>query len=196
MYENSKQFIICPICGARVEKFQGFHYVCNKCGWDSLENTIDIYSKDPLSSPLSNLFPHMFIFYPDYKNPVQHVECASMESFLQSLRVKEPMLQIQICKGYAGLNAWKLRGCLNDWRKDGIVYWDGKPIVRVSKEYTNLITRAYDCLFHGNAVFRELVLPRFKDSILIHSIGHDDPNETLLTELEYRHQLNRLIKKL
>lgn len=195
MYEKSKMFVICPICGAQVEMFQHSHYICNKCYWNSLENTVDISYSDPLSAPLSNLFPHKFTIY-DHFHPERNITCLSIESFIQSLRVEEPELQKQICENYSGYMAWKLRLSLRDWRSDGLIYWRGITMKRNSKEYTSLITMAYDSLFDRNIVFRELVLPTFKDKILIHSIGCDNPEETLLTEMEYRYQLNRLIERL
>ena len=51
---------------------------------------MDIDSRNPYpSGELSNLYPHKFIF--------ENVECASMEGFLQSLKVNNENLQVQIC---------------------------------------------------------------------------------------------------
>ena len=62
---------------------------CPKCHWDSLVNTVDIRYKDPESSVLSNLFPHSFLFFSDlWQDRTDKVYCRSMESFLQSLKVK------------------------------------------------------------------------------------------------------------
>lgn len=196
MYDiNTKTSIICPVCGNRAELFQHTHYVCNKCKWDSLENTVDIAFGDPVSSVLSNLFPHKFMFFHP-TNSAGDVCCLSMESFLQSLRVKDPNLQKFICENYSGPIVQKLKVCLRDWRKDGYLYWNGIAIKRESETYQNLITTAYDCLFEGNPIFRECVLPKFKGVHLIHSIGKDCESGTLLTEAEFRYQLNRLIQRL
>ena len=119
-----------------------------------------------------------------------------MESFLQSLRVKDPKLQKYICENCSGPVVQKLKICLRDWREDGYLYWNGIAIKRDSATYQELITTAYDCLFEGNPIFREYVLPHFKDMHLIHSIGKDSTCETLLTEDEFRYQLNRLIQRL
>lgn len=193
MYEKSKPVIQCPVCGADAKITNYTHYMCRSCKWTSLTNTVDIYSKDPISGPLSNLFPHKFLFYTSEDD---RTNCLSMESFLQSLRVKDPVLQKYICENYSGLIAWRLKHSLHDWREDGFVYWNGKAIKRESDEYTALITTAYDRLFEGNPVFRELVLPTFKGKILIHSIGGASKSQTLLTEPEFLYQLNRLIAKL
>ena len=190
MYENSKDIITCPVCGRRVEKFQGVHYFCDKCNWDSLENTVDISYSDNQSAPLSNLFPHNFTIY-DFLCPNQVIKCQSMESFIQSLRVKDIYLQKKICEDYSGYMAYKMRLSLPDWRKDGFVYWRGNAIKRNSKEYQYFITMAYDCLYEGNDVFRELVIPHFKDKILIHSTGCETQSETILTETEYLFQLKK-----
>ena len=198
MYEpNAKESLICPICGSIATLFHHTHYVCSKCKWDSLENTVDIAYGSPISSVLSNLFPHKFLFYTKGKLGVfDDTHCLSMESFLQSLRVKDANLQKYICENYSGVTAQKLKVCLRDWREDGCLYWNGIAIKRDSKTYQELITTAYDCLFEGNPVFREFVLPRFKGMHLIHSIGKDNECETLLTESEFRYQLNRLMQRL
>ncbi len=195
MYDiNAKTSIICPACGSRAELFQHTHYICPKCHWDSLVNTVDIAYGDPVSSVLSNLFPHKFLFYT--KGSCDDTYCLSMESFLQSLRVKDPKLQKYICENYSGPMVQKLKVCLNDWREDSYLYWNGIAIKRESLTYHELITTAYDCLFEGNPIFRECVLPKFKGVHLIHSIGKDYESETILTECEFRYQLNRLIQRL
>lgn len=197
MYDiNAKESIVCPVCGNIATFFHHTHYICSKCKWDSLINTVDISYSDPNSSVLSNLFPHKFLFYTRGKGSFDDTHCISMESFLQSLRVKDPGLQKYICENYSGINAQKLKACLRDWREDGYLYWNGIAIKRDSATYHELITTAYDCLFEGNPIFRECVLPQFKGMHLIHSIGKDSESETLLTECEFRYQLNRLIQRL
>ena len=179
-----KEKIVCPLCAryATLHHSDPAHYEC-KCGWDSHDMSLDISYSDNLTAPLSNLFPHKFT--------IDGIHCMSMESFIQSLREKDPDLQKSICEDYSGLMAYKMRLSLRDWRGDKTVYWRGKEIHRFSPEYTELITRAYDALFEQNILFRT-VIERRKRFHLIHSKGHDDPNETLLTEMEYRCQLIRL----
>ena len=92
--------------------------------------------------------------------------------------------------------AYKARLTLPDWRVKQELYFNGKSYDRHSQEYQDLITRAYDCLFESNDIFREIVLPRFKDCTLIHSIGETNSNETILTASEYLYQLRRLMDKL
>ncbi len=179
--------IKCRKCGILYERsiaVKNKQFVCLNCGNE--EKILDIMYKDKLSGSLSNLFPHEFT--------IDDVKCLSMESFIQSLRVKEKDIQNEICLKYNGYIAQKLRLALPDWRKTGKVYWQSKEIVRNSEEYDELITKAYDRLFENN-VFR-YCLNSFKDYYFIHSIGCDDSYETLLTEEEYISQLNRLVKKL
>ena len=190
-----KPNLVCPACGQRSGYYTLFEkYVC-KCGWDSTVNTVDISFDEPNGSAISNVFPHNFVFYSNFPSHVE-INCSSMESFIQSLRVKDPELQKYICEHYSGTMSQKLKACLRDWRQDGLVYWQGVPIKRDSATYTELITTAYDCLFESNPVFRQLVLPSFKGKYLIHTIGKDSEAETLLTEQEFRFQLNRLIQRL
>ncbi|MBQ8042955.1 MAG: hypothetical protein IJ272_02240 [Clostridia bacterium] len=198
MYDiNTKLNIKCPVCGSSAELFQHTYYICPKCNWDSLVNTVDIAYGDPASSVLSNLFPHKFLFYTKTRPGIfDDTHCLSMESFLQSLRVKEASFQKYICENYSGPMVQKLKVCLRDWREDGYLYWNGIAINRDSLTYHELITTAYDCLFESNPIFRECVLPKFKGVHLIHSIGKDYESETLLTESEFRYQLNRLIQRL
>lgn len=178
-----KDVIICPECGHDA-LLDASTYHCSSCGWDSSVDTWDISYSSNSTAPLSNLFPHAF--------EIDGFKCQSMESFIQSLREENCQLQKSICSDYSGYMAYKLRLCLHDWRKEGFVFWQGKPIPRCSLEYRDLITRAYDALFAQNIIFKEILTNRANAKYLIHSIGCDVPSETLLTELEYRFQLNRL----
>lgn len=195
MYENSRRSINCPKCGSPFTEKGVLYYHCKDCGWDSgKDNCVDICYSDSLTAPLSNLFPHCFAFSTDESQKI--VYCASMESFLQSLKIENPELQIQFAEEYTGYMAYKARLALPDWRIKQELYFNGKSYDRHSQEYQDLITRAYDCLFESNDIFREIVLPRFKDYTLIHSIGETNSNETILTASEYLYQLRRLMDKL
>ena len=203
-YKESKQYIRCPVCGERAELFHCSipHYKCtnlySKCGWESFyeyngKRTLDIYSGDFESGCLSNLFPYNFVFYMKKYDAV--IECNSMENFIQGLKIENPSIQKEFCKTFSGLNCVKFKVCFNDWRKDGFVYLNGHKIKRNSLEYDEVITRAYDCLYEGNHLFREYAIPYASKFYLIHSIGKEYTQDTLLTENEFISQLNRLIKK-
>lgn len=158
---------------------------CELCGHEN--EVLDISYQNNESAALSNLFPHKFI--------IDGVMCQSMESFIQSLRVEDSKIQKKICEDYSGYMAYKMRLSLEDWRKTGYIFWQGKIILRNSEEYKELITKAYDALYSQNIVFRHC-LSNNKDKILIHSTGCCDTSETLLTEQEYIFQLDRLVKLL
>ena len=74
-----------------LKKIESYEYEkiirCPICGKDN--KILDVSYKDEVSSPLSNLFPHKFI--------IDNVECLSMESFIQSLRVPHVNIQRKIC---------------------------------------------------------------------------------------------------
>ena len=70
---------------------------------------MDIGSKSGYpSSSLSNFAGHRFIF--------DGVECYSMEGFLQSLKFKDPNMQIEVCK-LIGKKA-KFKGKSKKWWKN------------------------------------------------------------------------------
>jgi len=203
MANSTKPTIICPVCGYKAVKIlfpPNTTYKCDNCGFLSCdENCVDISYKDDISSPLSNLYPHKFSLYGMYPNRSlswEEITCTSMESFLQSLKIKDPTLQYYFMKNYIGMDAKKMSSVLDGWKKNQILYFAGKAYERESDEYTELITLAYDALYETNPVFSEIILPRFKGYNIIHSIGNDNKSETVLTEYEFRYQLNRLISKL
>lgn len=197
-----KASIICPVCGKVAKKapLPELIYRCDVCGFLSTdESCVDISYKDNFSSPLSNLYPHRFFlvgFYTNPNIPERDISCPSMESFLQGLKIKDPYLQHLFMRKYSGMDAKRMGMVLDGWKQEQLLYFNGKAYHRESPEYTSLITSAYDALYETNPVFRELVLPRFKGCRIIHSIGSDSKSETVLTEAEFRFQINRLISKL
>ncbi len=203
-----KEKIVCPLCGdtAPYTPFPGGGvYKCNRCPFTSLNpDCVDISYKDMVSSPLSNLYPHKFIIPDSYTRrdlPEKYlrgfpVKCTSMEAFLQSLKIEDPTLQHIFCENYSGYAAVRMSASLSDWKKEGMLFWNGHVYPRDTEDYDELISFAYDMLFESNMIFREVVLPKFKDKVLIHSIGKDYKCDTVLTEYEYRYQLKRLIEKL
>ena len=190
----------CPNCG-NLAIYETRIYYCNTCGWTNLDgDTIDIAYKDERSSTLSNLYPHKFIMPMDIHNPFplesELVTCLSMESFLQSLKIPDANTQKYFCENYLGYVACKAKLTMPDWRKDQTLYWMGRSIDRHSEDYQELLTTAYDRLFESNPYFKNIVLPHFKGYLLVHTIGCDNPQETILTEAEYISQLNRLMAKI
>ena len=198
-----KDSIICPICGKIAKRLPinvNPIYKCDKCDFlSSNENVIDISYKDHTSAPLSNLYPHKFMLYGFYSSTFiskEQITIPSMESFLQGIKIMNPNLQNVFMTNYSGMDACKMSATLNGWKETQTLWFNGVPYDRHNDEYTELITRAYDALFETNPIFREIVLPKYKDKILIHTIGKDNRFDTVLTEAEFRYQLNRLIKRL
>ena len=60
-------------------------------------DTVSNSYSDPFSSSLCPLFPHKFLFYTCEQDKTK---CLSMETFLQSLRVKDAALQKYICENF------------------------------------------------------------------------------------------------
>lgn len=90
---------------------------------------MDIGSKgDYPANKLSNFAPNAFT--------IDGVECASMEGFLQSLKFKNPDMQVEICK-LVGIGA-KRAGRDKNWHKDQTLYWRGVPYKR-DRQDTDLL---------------------------------------------------------
>lgn len=185
--------LYCPHCG--LELVPDYSYVsedlyrCANCSTYRLSevNTIDISFKSKgIAKALSNLCPYPFEF--------DGVKCASMESFIQSLRVKDVNMQIDVCSK-SGPFCYSIRDLLGDWRETKSVYWQGKPIFRESNQYFMLLTKAYEALLEASPIFYN-ALKQVKENEwkIIHSIGCTNSSETLLTPNEYMTILNHLIK--
>lgn len=146
---------------------------------------MDIGSKHGYpSSALSNFAPHAFV--------LDGVQCASMEGFLQSLKFSNPDMQVEVCK-LVGITA-KRRGANKNWWTSQTLYWRGKPYKRDSKDYQDLLDRAYHALSQ-NASFQKALLATGNSS-LTHSIGRNKINETVLTVQEFTSRLYKLREEL
>lgn len=146
---------------------------------------MDIGSKHGYpSSALSNFAPHAFV--------LDGVQCASMEGFLQSLKFSNPDMQVEVCK-LVGITA-KRRGANKNWWTSQTLYWKGKPYKRDSKDYQDLLDRAYHALSQ-NASFQKALLATGNSS-LTHSIGRNKINETVLTVQEFTSRLYKLREEL
>lgn len=147
---------------------------------------MDIRSKSGYpSSSLSNFAPHRF--------EIDGVVCHSMEGFLQSLKFKNPDMQESVCKlvGFAA----KKKGAGKNWQERGMLYWRGKPIARDSKEYQELLDRAYEALFEQSEGFRRALKATGK-ATLTHVMGRTDARQTILTRSEFCSRLTKLRKLL
>ena len=148
-------------------------------------NLIDIGSKcEYPASELSNFAAHLFVF--------DGVECASMEGLLQSFRIPDFEKQKEMCK-LVGFKA-KKAGFEFDWRKTQTLHWNGIEYKRDSKEYQDLLDRAYAALGSNKGV--QEALKATGDDILSHPIGKTDIRETILTRSEFCTRLTKLRKSL
>lgn len=130
------------------------------------------------SSALSNFAPHEF--------ELDGVKCASMEGFLQSLKFKDIEMQKYVCTLVG--KAAKFKGKPKKWWVSQTLYWQGVEYKRESKEYQELLKRAYTAL-SKNAGFRRAIIVSGK-SVYTHSMGKNDPTHTILTEREFVSMLN------
>lgn len=136
------------------------------------------------ANSLSNFSPHPFV--------IDGVECASMEGFLQSLKFKNPEMQKYICTLVG--KAAKFKGKKKKWWKEQTLYWQGVEYKRSSKEYQDMLDRAYEALSQ-NVGFRN-ALKASGNSTLTHSMGKSDPTKTILTKQEFCSRLEKLRLKL
>lgn len=132
------------------------------------------------SAALSNFAPHPFT--------IDGVECASMEGFLQSLKYKEPDMQVEVCKLVG--KAAKFKGKKKKWWRAQTLYWQGQEFKRDSQEYQDLLDRAFDALAQ-NTGFQKALLATGK-ATLTHSIGKSKETETVLTKQEFCSRLTKI----
>lgn len=184
--------LYCPECGSVLANRIGssmYECINPSCTYKLNENnTIDIsFSSKGLSKALSNLCPYPF--------EIDGVKCASMESFIQSLKVEDAKMQADVCSK-TGPFCYSIREMFNDWRTTQTVYWKGKPINRQSDDYFLLLKEAYDKLLEQSPIFRYALTEVKKHNYsLTHSIGCTDKTQTLLTPDEYITLLEHLIKR-
>lgn len=136
---------------------------------------VDIYSHGNFCAyRLSNFSKTDFIF--------EDINVKSMEGFLQSLKTPNEEEQIYICS-LEGKEAKKAGLAVAGFDGEHL-YWKGKMIDRFSEEYHTLVRRAYRARFEQDNLFR-VALERSKDKELLHTIGNNDPKETILTVDEF-----------
>ena len=150
------------------------------------KKTIDIYSKKwGPAGRLSNFTKRSFIF--------DGIECRSIEGVLQSFKFKLPSEQKIVC-GLWGIQA-KLAGEKSNWMETQTVFWNGKEYPRSSAEYQQLLDRLYISVFDQDESFRKDI-SKLKKHRIIHSIGSNDPKNTILTKNEFISKLTMLFDRL
>lgn len=149
------------------------------------ENFINAYSGANVSIArvLSNLYPMEFKF--------RGKKVKSIEGVLQGIKYKDKKTQ-NLVLNYSGVNAYHIRACntLDFWGNTGVLYWQGKPIKRNSKEYQLFIDELYFSA-SKNPLYQMAILAT-GDKYLLHHIGRENPQETVLTRYEYELRLNSL----
>lgn len=155
---------------------------------------IDILYKsdDKTAAALSNFAEHSF--------EIDGVQIKSMESFLQSLKFKNKKKQMKICQ-MNGNKAKKKCKYHNVWKwNGGNLYWQGKRINRFSDEYQKLLNNVYVAMFESNEDFRNVLLSTVEETgvqkLFTHSIGKDNPQDTILTANEFTDRLYGMRKYL
>lgn len=133
------------------------------------------------SCALSNFTPNHFF--------VDGVECYSMEGFLQSLKFKNPEIQKEVCK-LVGLKA-KFKGKKVKWFQTQKLYWLDKEIQRSSKEYQELLDKAFNSMYEQCEKFRR-ALAASNGAVFKHSMGKTNESETILTIREFCSRLTKL----
>lgn len=137
--------------------------------------------KGPYAKVFSNLFPYEFKF--------KGKKLQSIESFFQGIKFEDKKMQ-DIVFNYSALNSNYIKVCSGyDWKKTGIIYWQGKPIDRYSEEYDNLIDELYISAIQ-NPIYRNLL--KTTDRQILHTMGGKEKNETVFTRYEFEKQLNCL----
>lgn len=132
------------------------------------------------ANALSNFAPHPFV--------VDGIACNSMEGFLQSLKFESEEMQKYVCTlvGYAA----KKKGRNKNWKQSQTLYWKGKAIKRSSKEYQELLDKAFTALYQ-NEKFKAALLAS-RNATLTHSVGRTKETETILTVKEFCSRLTKL----
>ena len=148
---------------------------------DEKERKMNIGSRSEYpSSNLSNFHPHAF--------SVDGIECASMEGFLQSLKFKNPEMQIHVCT-LVGIRA-KMKGKNKKWWRTQTLWWKGLPINRHSEEYQYILDMAYRALSQNKKF--QIALLATHNAVLKHTIGKKDKHRTVLTQQEFCSRLTKI----
>ncbi len=142
-----------------------------------------------------NLYPARALSnFVQYTFTIDGVVCFSMEGFLQSLKFDNPDKQAEICL-LVGLNAKHAGRTRNRlWKDKQTLWWKGVDYDRHGKAYQDLLDRAFNELAKD---------PKFKKALLdtgnaklTHTLGWNNPRETILTRDEFCSRLMKIRKEL
>lgn len=191
------QLRICPLCNSFMNS--GLKVVrCIECGevfkldernnvWRN-PNIMDVSYFDPESSVLSILFPHKFSIDTIYGKKTFN----SMAAFLLTLTWPgSPDIGIyDELASLSGMDAYRARNLLPDWKDLQAIYWDRRIISRNSSGYQRLLIKAFDELFMQSHLFR-LGLMKSRGKVFMCTNGERDPKRTLITRNEFLSLIER-----
>ena len=135
------------------------------------------------SSALSNFAPHPFV--------LDGVQCASMEGFLQSLKFDKLHIQIEVCKLVGKSAKFRGKARTKNWQRVQKLWWKGVEFARDSEYYQRLLDRAYMHMCLQSESFRNALIAS-GDAVFTHTIGRNNPKETVLTQSEFCSRLTYL----
>lgn len=137
---------------------------------------IDIDSREEgVAGRLSNLTERGFIF--------DGILCRAIEGPLQAFKFSNAVTQQRICALY-GRDAQKRGQEMNEeWKSQQILWWKGRKIPRESSDYQKLLDELYAVAFNLSDFQDDLIATG--NAELIHSIGKNDPTDTVLTVYEF-----------
>lgn len=117
------------------------------------------------------------------------VKLNSLESFFQGIKFEDIDTQNEVFK-YSGKECFRLKS-INpyDWRETGDLFFQGRRVNRFSEEYKDMVIELYFSILN-NPLYRLLLLK--VDKPIIHSIGNNNPYETVFTRYEFEYTLNAL----
>ena len=152
-------------------------YIAESDSWVNVTSGL----QNPLSRMLSNLYHYNFTF--------AHNKFGSLEGFFQGIKFKDKKLQKEVFK-YHGLDALAAKGASDyNWKDEGIIYWQGKPIDRFSKEYDELVKKVYIAAIQ-NKLYRNALMNCTKT--IVHIIGDEKKENSVFTRYEFEYMLNAL----
>lgn len=153
---------------------------------DMSEQTIDIRAKgDYPADVLSNLDHEERPF------TVDGIRCHSIEGFLQALKTPDLKTQKQSCRRSGKEARERGQEFSALWKQTQTLHWLGVAYARDSREYQQLIRKAFRARFEHSERYRE-ALRAAKGYTLLHTYGCDDPTQTVLTTREFLTILNEL----
>jgi len=139
-------------------------------------------NKGAIQKALSNLFPYEFIF--------KGKKVSSIESVFQGIKFPYKKEQDLVLK-YSGLDANNIKIATNyDWKKTGMIYWQGRAIDRYSSDYQDFVIELYISAIQ-NPLYRSVL--KNVDKYILHSIGEENERNTVFTRYEFEKMLNALV---